>query len=98
MTKKQREANRKWLAEQFAQFLEDNYDRVRVWTEDERSGPMGGVSSQVLAAIEDEDGTVVPIAINVYSDSNIQHAVEAKVAEDERNREFKRSLGWEDDE
>lgn len=52
----------------------------------DNSGPLGGVSTQIIAFVE-IDGHFVPVAINVYSDSNIDASARQLIEEFRRNED-----------
>lgn len=67
-------------------------DVKRVWFDYDREGPMGGLSTQVSGYMELEDGSIAPFAINVYSDHNIERAMQAKLDDEERQRKLRERL------
>lgn len=85
---------RKEVAQIIRQAIEDNYEPNRIWVQDSRSGPNGGASTQVTVAIEDEDGTVRALAINVYCGGSIMGYVDNLLEEDRASAQLKADLGW----
>lgn len=80
------------LGDYIHEALDGSDDIKRVWFDYNREGPMGGISTQIAGYIELEDGSIAPFAINVYSDHNIERAMQAKLDEEERQRELRERL------
>lgn len=99
MTKAQLEAacrTREQVAEGVAMELHGRYERARTWVEHDQTGPMGGVSSTVTAAVEDVDGAVRCLIVSVYSDERARDRVEAYLAIDDANATLRGRLDWAD--
>lgn len=95
-----RERLRRFIGESLEAFNESEEDlRVRVLsTEDDRSGPMGGRSSQVFGFVDDgEEGGLVAFAINIYADTNIDQEARSLLDDIERER-LQRAIIFGDDE
>jgi len=90
---KEQVAVRTEMADIIKEAVEAKYGRVRLWTESEITGPLGGVSAQVFGAI-DYEGRVVPFAISVYSDDRIQQKVEDQIDREEEDTRLRARLGW----
>ena len=86
---------REWFADLIQQAAEDEGVMLRVWRDGTTQGPYGGISDQIVLAIEDpETGLATPVTVNVYAGSCVQHRVEGhleaeaeKLAFDQRVRD-----------
>lgn len=85
---------RKEVAQVIKQAIEDNYEPTRIWVQDSRSGPNGGTSTQVTVALEDDEGKVRALAINVYCGGSIMGYVDDLLEEDRASAQLKADLGW----
>jgi hypothetical protein len=62
---------------------------VRLEDPRESRGPLGGLSSRIAVWLEDDDGTLHAVVVNVYCDDNVRASlvadIEAQRAEQEEN-------------
>lgn len=92
-TKKVREETRRLTADVIPDALGSVFDQVKTWVRHDHVGPLGGISSQVIAAVE-VDGHVVPITVAVYSDDRIADLLDTVLTEEQQDDELRKRLGW----
>lgn len=79
------------LAHDIADFLEGHDAVVKVFPPASRIGPLGGHKSEFLAAVEVE-GELLGAMVVVYSDDNIEAALDERIEEAKRKREREKAL------